>query len=106
MCAIRSAAKIIQMRRDIDYNPHKYLILVVMCRLLPPNHLIPTVKLHLFSSPTGMLCVCIHWVMQSTKQHLFLIHAGCVYTICVLSFLFFSLMDPFLCNNIFHLLWN
>ena len=32
--------------------------------------------------------LCIHWVVQNTKQHPFLIHAGSAYTICVL-FLFF-----------------
>ena len=32
-----------------------------------------------------VVCPCIHWVVQNTKQHsAFLIHAGGVYTICVL----------------------
>jgi len=30
------------------------------------------------------LLICIHWVLQNTKQHPFLIHAGSVYTICVI----------------------
>jgi len=34
-----------------------------------------------------VVCLYIHWVMQNTKQQTFLIHAGSVYTICVL-FLF------------------
>jgi hypothetical protein len=42
--AIRSATKITQMRRDINYNPHKYrAILLVVSRLPPPNHLPPTI---------------------------------------------------------------
>jgi hypothetical protein len=36
-----------------------------------------------------MLCLCIYWVVQNTKPLPFLIHAGSVYTICVL-FLFLS----------------
>ena len=28
--------------------------------------------------------LCIHWVLQNTKQHPFLIHAGSVYIICML----------------------
>ena len=32
-----------------------------------------------------VVCPCIHWVVQNTKQHsTFLVHAGGVYTICVL----------------------
>jgi len=39
--AIRSATKIIQMRRVIKHNSHKHLdnTLLIVCRLLPPNHL-------------------------------------------------------------------
>jgi len=32
-----------------------------------------------------VVCLCIHWVVQNTKQHPFLIHASSVYTICVLE---------------------
>ena len=47
-------------------------ILLVVCRLLPPNHLIPTEKPLLFLFLSGMLCLCIHWVVQkNTKQHPF-----------------------------------
>ena len=31
-------------------------------------------------------CLCIHRVLQKTKQHIFLLHARSIYTICVLSF--------------------
>jgi hypothetical protein len=39
------------------------------------------------------LCLCIHWVMQNTKQDPFLIHGGSsVCTICILfSFLWLHL---------------
>jgi hypothetical protein len=56
----------------------------MVCRLLPPNHLIPTENPLLFLfSRWDVVCLCIHWVMQNT-EHLFLIHAGSVYTIRVL----------------------
>jgi hypothetical protein len=29
------------------------------------------------------VCLCIHWVVQNTKQHPSLLHAGSVYTIRV-----------------------
>ena len=46
------------MRRDMEYNPTNIrAILLVVCRPLPPNHLIPTEKPFLFCSPDGMLCV-------------------------------------------------
>jgi hypothetical protein len=64
-----------------------WAILLAMCRPLPPNHLIPTKKPLLLCSSGRMLCLCIHWLVQNTEQHPFLIHAGSVYTICVL-FLF------------------
>ena len=70
-------------------------ILLVVCRFLPPNYLIPTEKLFLFLFSRwdhhDVVCLCIHWVVQNTKQHPFLIHTS-VYTICVLFlFLFLSL---------------
>jgi hypothetical protein len=34
-----------------------WAILLVVCRLLPPNHLIPTDKLLFFYNPGGTLCV-------------------------------------------------
>ena len=59
-----------------------YATLLVVCRLLPPSHLIPTEKLLLILfSRWDVVCVCIHWVVQNTKQHPFLIHAGSIYTI-------------------------
>jgi hypothetical protein len=39
-------------------------------------------------------CLCTHWVLQNTKLHPFLIHAGSVYTICIL-FLCFALLMCF-----------
>jgi hypothetical protein len=35
------------------------------------------------------VCLCIHRVVQNTKQYPFLIHAGSVYTICVIILSFF-----------------
>jgi len=59
--------------------------LLVVCRPLPPNHLIPTEKLLLsYCFRWDVVCLCIHRVVPNTKQHPFLIHAGSVYTICVL----------------------
>jgi len=66
-------------------------MLLVVCRLLPPNHLIPTEMLLLFLfSRWDVVCLCIHWVVHNTKQLSFLFHAGSVYTVCVL----FSLLPP------------
>jgi len=36
------------------------------------------------------VCLCIHRVVQNTKQHPFLIFAGNVYTICILFLILFS----------------
>jgi len=53
----------------------------MVCRLFPPNHLIPTETLLLFLfSRWDVVCLCIHWGVQNTK-HPFLIHAGSIYTI-------------------------
>ena len=61
-----------------------------MCRLLPPNHLIPIEKPPLFVfSRWDVMCLCMHWAVQNTKQHPFLIHSHSVYSICV-HFLFFK----------------
>ena len=69
-----------------------WAILLVVCILLPPNHLIPTEKLLLMLfSRCDVVCLCIHWVVQNIKHHPFLIHAGSVYTICVLFLFFLSL---------------
>ena len=86
--AIRSATKTIQMRRDIiEHNSQKYLPVsktpVVVCRPLPPNHLIPTEKLLVLYSPGGMLCVSASVGWCRTQNNI-LIHAGSVYGICVL----------------------
>jgi len=65
-------------------------MLLVVCRLLPPNHLIPTEKLFLFLFPSEMLCVSVSLHPLGGAEHKvtsFLIHAGSVYTTCVL-FLF------------------
>ena len=59
-----------------------------MCRPLLPDHLIPTKEPFLFCSPGGMLCLCIHWVVQNTK-HPFLVHAGSAFTTWI-RILFFS----------------
>ena len=54
-----------------------WAIILVVCRPLPPN-LIPTEN----HSPGGVLCLCIHWVVQNANQHPFLIYDSSVYTIC------------------------
>jgi hypothetical protein len=41
---------------------------------------------YLFSK-WDVVCLCIHWVMQNTKQHPYLQGAGSAYTICVLFFI-------------------
>ena len=72
---IRSTTKIMQMRRDIKHNPHKYLIntpgsvkslpgwrsphIVTIVKPLPPNHLIPTGYLLLYFLHVGC-CVFLH----------------------------------------------
>ena len=62
--------------------------LLIMCMLLPPNHLILTEKPLLFlSSRWDVVCLCIHWVLQNTKQHPFLIQAG---NVTLPAFFFFS----------------
>ena len=56
---------------------YEQIYILVVCRLLPPNHLIHwkcSYILFLFSR-WDFVCLCIHWVVQNTKQHLFLIHA-------------------------------
>jgi len=56
-----------------------------------PNHLGSTEKSFLSYNLQLMLCLCVHWVVQNTKQHPFLIHAGSVYAISIsVLFLFFS----------------
>jgi hypothetical protein len=60
---------------------------------MPPNHLIPPEKLLLsIKSRLNVACLCIHWVVQYTIQHAFLILAGSVYThLRPFSFLCFAL---------------
>jgi len=43
---------------------------------MPTNHLIPTEKHFVCFSQGGMLCFCIPWVVQNTRQHPFSIHVG------------------------------
>jgi len=45
-----------------------WAILLVRCRPLPPNHLIPIEKP---LSRWDVVWLCIHWVVQDTKQHFF-----------------------------------
>ena len=84
--AIRSATKIIQMRRDIENNPHKYLGNtpggVQASASQPPD---PHWKAFpLLFSRWNVVCLCIHWVVQK-KQNPFLIYASSVYTVCSFS---------------------
>ena len=68
-----------------------WAILLVICRLLPPNHLIPTEKLLLLLfSRWDVVCLYIHLAAQNTKQHPFLIHTGSFYTTFFSSFLFYE----------------
>jgi len=82
------------MRRDVIYNTHKYLSNtpggVQASASQPPGstEMLLLIILHV------ECCLCIHWVVQNTKQHPFPIHHGCmshagVHTICV-PFSFFS----------------
>jgi len=52
-----------------------------VCRPLPPNHLIPTKNFSYIFSRWDVVSLSIHWVVQNTKQHPFLIHAGSVYVV-------------------------
>jgi hypothetical protein len=81
-------------RRDETLNttPTNVWAILVVCRLLPPNHLIPIEKLFILFSRWDVVCLCIHWMVQNTIQHPFLIHADSVYTICVLFLIFFTYM--------------
>ena len=88
------ATNIIRKRRDIEHDPHKYLsnvsggVQASASQTPDPDPLLKRSLSYVYS-PCGMLCFCIHWVLQNTKQYPFLIHAGSFYyTICVLfSFL-------------------
>jgi hypothetical protein len=46
----------------------------------PPD---PHLKALLFISRWDVVWLCIHWVVQDTKQHPFLFHVGSIYTTCV-----------------------
>ena len=74
------------MRWDIEHNPHKYPSNtpggVQASASQPPD---PHWKAFpLLFSRNDVVCLCNHWMVQNIKQHPFLIHAGSVYTICVL----------------------
>jgi len=76
----QSATKIIQVGETLNTIPTDFwAILLVVCRLLPPNHLIPTEKILLF-----YCCVSLHPLGGAEhKTASFLIHP------CSVSFLFF-----------------
>ena len=88
--AIKSATKIIPMRWNIEHNPYKYLSNTPGgVQASVPNHLTPIKKLLLLLlSRWDVVCLCIHWMVQNTKQHPFLIHAGSVCNICIIPILF------------------
>ena len=79
-------------RRDETLNTTSqniWAILLVECRLMPPNHLapwmIPTEKLLLFLySRWDVVCLCVQWVVQNTKQH----PNSCWYCLNYLRFFF------------------
>jgi len=65
------------------HNPYKY-----SCNTFGGAQASAIKKLFLICfSRWDVLCLCIHWVVQNTKQHPFLIYADSLYAICVL-FLF------------------
>ena len=80
--AIRPATKIIQMRRDIEHKYPSYTPGGVQASASQPLNPHWKASLILFSR-RDVVCLCIHWMVQNTKQHRFLIHAGGVYTTCV-----------------------
>ena len=62
---------------------------MVVCRLLPPSHLIPTEELLSLVSLISrweVVRLCIHWVVQNTKQYPVLIHL--VFTLSAFFFFF------------------
>jgi hypothetical protein len=76
--------------QDIKYNPHKYMSNTSI-GVQASGRKFPLKSFPLyFLNRWDVVCFYIHWVVQNTRQHHFLIHASSVYTICVL-FLFFSL---------------
>jgi len=74
---------ITQMRRDIGHNPHNYLSntsggMQTSASQPPDCSPIPTLKVFFYFNSPGwdVVRLCIHWVVQNTKQHPFLICAG------------------------------
>ena len=67
--AVRSAIKIIQMKRDIEHNPptNIWAKLLVVRKPVPPHW-----KTSYIFSRWDVVCLYIHWVVQNTKQHPFL----------------------------------
>ena len=91
--AIRSATKIIQMRRDIEHKQSPkniWAILLVVCRPLPPNHLIPTEKLLLFLFSRWDVCCVVASIGWCRIQNIFSKPILQV-AILVSAFFFFSL---------------
>jgi len=78
-------------RQDIEHNSLNFLSNtpggVQGSASQPPD---PHWETYLISfSRWNVVCLCIHWVVQNTKQHPFLTHAGSVYTL-FFPFLFLS----------------
>jgi hypothetical protein len=68
------------------------ILAAYMVFLFSSHDLFVRVFAHLFRFSRGQVYVvwlCIRWVVQNTNQHIFLIHAGCFHTICVLVLSFF-----------------
>jgi hypothetical protein len=77
------AIKVMPMRRDIEHNPHEYLSDTpgAWCAgSCLPTTWSPLKASSIVFSRWGVVCICIRWVVQNTKQHPFLIHASIVYT--------------------------
>ena len=63
-----------------------WAILLVVCRLLPPNHLVPTEKFLLVYSPGGMLCVSASIGWCSTQNNILSQSMPVVFTLSAFFF--------------------
>ena len=67
--AIRSQQNSYRWDETLNTTPQNiWAILLVVCRPLPPNHLIPNEKSFLFVfSRWDVVCLCIHWAAVTTS---------------------------------------
>jgi hypothetical protein len=71
----KSHANMCTKGRLLQFNTGRCVVHIAHCR----SHANMCTK-----SRWGVVCLCIHWVVQDTRQHPFLFHAGDIYTTCVL----------------------